>query len=481
MLYALKHDTFVRRYEEIGYITNKLHFVDRVVDASGAIFISALSYIPRDISVIASNIAESFIGVDVEVLTQDIREFYLTLENDGLIISGENMKEITAKDIRFSYSNIKNLETRYSFSPRSNRKTSQQYLSDHFRKHPHITSLHIELTNRCNERCLHCYIPHQYKNTDMDKKLFTSVIDQCGDMNVISLTLSGGEPMLHPYFVDYLRIIKKHDFSFAILSNLTMLNNNIVEELKDSHVSHLQVSLYSMISEIHDSITTIKGSYAKTMASIELLINNNIPVELSCPIMKQNKDSYVEVLKFAQKKKLRSVADFIMMARSDHSIDNLNNRLSLSESEKVVADIVNNDIIYQSELQKIYLNDFKNEDESEQAICGAGIDNLCMGSDGNCYPCAGWQSYVLGNTRETPLREIWENSPKVKYLRGLRKKDFPMCLKCPDKSFCAMCMVRNANENPDGDPLKINEHFCKVAALNRKIVMDWRKKLPEAQ
>jgi hypothetical protein len=88
---------------------------------------------------------------------------------------------------------------------------------------------------------------------------------------------------------------------------------------------------------------------------------------------------------------------------------------------------------------------------------------------------------VCGNLRETPLRDIWENSPKVQYLRGLRKKDFPKCLTCPDKSFCAMCMVRNANENRElspqgtvGNPLKINEHFCRVAALNRSIVLDWK-------
>ena len=39
-----------------------------------------------------------------------------------------------------------------------------------------------------------------------------------------------------------------------------------------------------------------------------------------------------------------------------------------------------------------------------------------------------------------------------------------------------MCMVRNANENPEGNPFKINKHFCKVAALNKNIVYDWRKK-----
>ncbi len=40
-----------------------------------------------------------------------------------------------------------------------------------------------------------------------------------------------------------------------------------------------------------------------------------------------------------------------------------------------------------------------------------------------------------------------------------------------------MCMVRNANEREDGDYLKINEHFCKVAKLNRQVVHQWRDKM----
>lgn len=35
-----------------------------------------------------------------------------------------------------------------------------------------------------------------------------------------------------------------------------------------------------------------------------------------------------------------------------------------------------------------------------------------------------------------------------------------------------MCMVRNANENPQGDPLVVNEYFCKIAKYNKKLVLE---------
>jgi len=68
-----------------------------------------------------------------------------------------------------------------------------------------------------------------------------------------------------------------------------------------------------------------------------------------------------------------------------------------------------------------------------------------------------------------PLLQIWDNSQKVQYLRNLRNKDFPKCTQCADSEYCTMCMVRNANENPQGDPLVVNEFFCNIAKLNRQI------------
>jgi len=118
----------------------------------------------------------------------------------------------------------------------------------------------------------------------------------------------------------------------------------------------------------------------------------------------------------------------------------------------------------------------ESRDRSNDLVCGVCVTSICMVANGNIYPCSGWQNYICGNIKETPLKEIWNKSPQIQYLRSLRKRDFPKCEDCEDKGFCAMCMVRNANENPEGDPLKINEHFCKVASLNRKIVMDWKYK-----
>ena len=101
-----------------------------------------------------------------------------------------------------------------------------------------------------------------------------------------------------------------------------------------------------------------------------------------------------------------------------------------------------------------------------------------MVSNGNIYPCPGWQEMILGNLKENSLQEVWNNSEKIKWLRSLKKKDLGggECLKCENSAFCSVCMVRNANESPSGNPLEINRHFCAIAAKNKQIVLDWRSK-----
>ena len=119
--------------------------------------------------------------------------------------------------------------------------------------------------------------------------------------------------------------------------------------------------------------------------------------------------------------------------------------------------------------------DWLTKDISDEPICGVCISSICMVSNGNMYPCAGWQDRVLGNVAEQSLKDIWLYSKEVNYLRSIRKKHFPECLSCEDRAFCAMCMVRNANESPTGDPTELNKHFCKVAAINHELVCKWRE------
>ena len=481
MFFKKKSNIMFRNYKSFGYITDNRNFGynhesnvgDKILSESGAIFIAVLGKKVQSFNSLVKKIYKQFTDIHIETIEKDAREFYKMLEQDGFVVSGKTLEECEAKDIGFSYK-LSELEL-ISSNIISLKRSSQDFFEEYFKGEPQLTNLHIEITSRCNERCVHCYIPNDNKVNNIEPSLFYDILEQCNDMKLLHLTLSGGEPMLHPNFCDFLRKCKEYDFSINILTNLTLLNDDIISEMKRNSLLGVQVSLYSMNSDIHDEITQMKGSFEKTKNAILKLIENNIPMQISCPIMKQNKNNYNDVKEWAKKYNIHVGDDYTIIAKYDHTTQNLSNRLSIDEVEELINNIVDTDIKYVEKMKKEI--ERKKNTPYDDYVCSVCNSSICITESGNVYPCAGWQDNVVGDVKETSLKDIWENSEKVKYLREVKKQDFPKCIQCLEKDYCTMCMVRNANEDPMGDPLIVNEYFCEIAKLNKKIIASWKEKI----
>ncbi len=247
--------------------------------------------------------------------------------------------------------------------------------------------------------------------------------------------------MLNPnliYFIDKCREI---NFSINILSNLTLLTDDMVSVFSKTPLLSVQTSLYSMDAAIHDSITTVKGSFVKTKHAIEVLREHNIPMQINCPIMKQNKDSYQSVLDWANALNIEANNDYMIFGCFDGLGGNLSCRLAPSEVEvllkknKVETNVVSESIV-----------DTNGLSESSYSVCPVCLNSLCVSYDGVVYPCEGWQSMLLGNVNDTPLSCLWAESEGIKKLRGLTiEEDFPQCADCENKDYCSICLIRNAN------------------------------------
>ncbi len=459
-----------RAYPANGYLTDNRNFGydtaakscikvgDLLISHEGSIFYSQLGNEFLSIDDIARKLTTIFTDVDYEVLLKDAHTFYDELAKKGFIeCLDEKTHERTSPNY-FSYDNHKP----YIFDVDSNAPITYGKI---FTGEYNLTRVHVDISSRCNENCVHCYIPTKNKCGIMKQDMFNKVLAQCIDMNVINITLSGGEPMLNPNLKSFLIKCRDANLSINILSNLTCLSDELLEVITSNPLICIQTSVYAMIADVHDSITQHKGSFQKTICSIKELHKRNVPMQINCPIMKQNLNCYREVLEFAKSLNIEASADYTLFGCYDSSGTNLGCRITTADVKEILDTDYKNANVYNEATQAI---NQKNVGDDEP-ICSVCKSSLCISNTGDVYPCEGWQKMVLGNLNSMSLRDIWENVPSTKHLRELRYRDFGECSICKDRKYCNTCLIINANEN-EGNYMRVNPYLCTLARTKRHAI-----------
>ncbi|GHT70976.1 heme d1 biosynthesis radical SAM protein NirJ2 [Spirochaetia bacterium] len=307
----------------------------------------------------------------------------------------------------------------------------------------------------------------------MDTPFVFRIFEEYRDMGGQDLIISGGEPMLHSSFLEIVDKAAFYGFRINIFTNLTLLTNGMEMSLKTLNLKIVSASLYSVAPSVHDAITKLPGSCEKTKAALIRLSQVGVPVFICCPIMKQNKDSYPGVIQWAKSIDASFSYDPWIMARSDRTIDNLENRLTEDEALRVLETVLENDPGAWDK-ERFYPG-YKNIDDVLPCVQNACSHSVYVNAAGLVLPSPAWNC-VLGDLHIQTLSDIWQNSSAIKRLHTISLKDFPKCENCADIQFCGMSLEGNANENAKGDPLRIPPHICELARRTRLIVHNWHTK-----
>lgn len=465
MFYMIRPTVMFRNCGEIGYITDNALFGYRVqgdealypgeryVSGSGVLMLDVLGKRPRHIDEVVAELCHVYVNVPCETIKKDAIGFYDLLSKDGFLSCGMTKDECIDGAVRRVANDV--VKCRGSYQSNVN------CLKLAMAHNESLKSIHLELATECNERCVHCYIPHKCKVDRIDFGLVSRLLDEARDIGVLNVTLSGGEPLLHQDLLAILSKCREFDFSVNVLTNLTLLSDLIVDEMRKNPLLSVQTSIYSMREDVHDEITGIKGSLAKTLKAVQKLKLSGIPLQISCPIMQANKDSFMEVVSWGDKYGVQVATEFVIFASLDHTGSNLKCRLSIDDVGNAFDRRSN--VSYVSSMKK--LAEEREHLSGTDPICSVCRYYVCVSSTGKAYPCPGWQNKELGDLNRQTLKEIWHDSRGVKELRSVRRSDFGGCMQCKDKGYCNICMMSNSNEDRNGDAFKVNKFHCQVASL----------------
>ena len=328
-------------------------------------------------------------------------------------------------------------------------------LEDFCKRYNLVTEFHIDLTDACTERCVHCYVPKEQKDFLL-VELVEKALVEFRAMNGLTVHLTGGEAMMHPDFERICRKCVEMNLNFIIFSNMTLCDDKRIAFLKEVAPQFINVSLYSMKPEEHDAITQLPGSWQRTMDAILKCCEAGVACRIATPLLKENQDALPALRKFADEHHMHLVPAADIIAQSDHGCGNLAHACSEEELRRVLTRD-------HGLFHKIYEGKMPSCDAK---VCDIGEARLYLNAKGNYYPCDSMHEYVLGNVRENTVEEIWKGE-KLNYLRGLKNRDFGLCSSCEKRPWCKVCPA--ANFNATGNLFKHHPGTCELAEVIREV------------
>ncbi len=334
-------------------------------------------------------------------------------------------------------------------------------LGDFCRRHNIPAELHLDLTDGCNERCVHCYLPKGGAHF-LDTEIAMKVLKEFREAQGLTVFVSGGECMLHRDFAAILGRARELELNIVVMSNVALCDGKMVELLKEVEPQFVNVSLYAVMEGIHDGITQVPGSCQKTKEAIDALLAAGVPVRIATPFMQENKGCVEELKAFARERRIHLIPDAEIFGPIDHSCSNRDHALPLDELERLVS--AHKDVFAKgcAEPERCL---------PEAKVCDIGEARLNLDAEGRYYPCDGFHGAIIGDARTDSLWEVWTGEA-LNRLRALKNRDFGACATCGDRAWCKVCPMRNFNET--GDMFRHTPWRCGAAGVWRRVFGEQR-------
>lgn len=323
--------------------------------------------------------------------------------------------------------------------------------------------LQWHITERCNLRCSHCY-QDNYRGHELN---FTELLEILTQFKTLlatfrrrarkqirgHITVTGGEPFVRQDFIELLKVFNKQRalFSFAILTNGSLIDPQLAKQLRQLAPHFVQVSVEGT-EKTHDHIRG-QGDFARTVSAIEHLRREHIYTLISFTAHRGNFHELPAVVELGQRLGVNRVwADRlvplghgeqlkaqVLTPTETQTFFHLMNELRLKAKRTWFK---HTEIAMHRALQFLVADGYPYH-------CTAGDSLLTIQPNGDLYPCRRMPIRV-GNVLETSLSELYEQSQLLKTLRDPKQVNIG-CAECWYANVCKgglKCLAYAVTGNP---------------------------------
>lgn len=293
-------------------------------------------------------------------------------------------------------------------------------------------NVQFDLTYRCNERCIHCYLDHEDYG-EMTTAEVEDVLDQLAAAGTFFLILSGGELLLRKDFFEILEYAQTLHFDVKLKTNGILIREREADRIRELGVRQVQISIYSHRPEVHDGITKVRGSLERSLAAIRFLKGRGLRVLIANVLMRQNMRDYPGVQALARELGVEFTLDPTITPKMDGNTSLLQHRVPGSGLFRIFTDkaLVGDGFCTPPAGQA-------GEETLNSLPCSAGHTACYVSPYGDVYPCVQFP-LPCGNLRQQRFIEIWKASKELKEVRSIQVGDLPVCSSCSLVSSCTRC------------------------------------------
>lgn len=317
------------------------------------------------------------------------------------------------------------------------------------------------ITRRCNLKCIHCYADSEAREYpgELSYQECLTVLDDLAAFGVPAVLFSGGEPTIHPHFLDLVKEAKIRKLRVTISTNATLIDRKLAEALKEQDVSYVGISLDG-IGATHDAFRGKKGAFEKTVQAFHHCAAAGVKSGLRLTLSRNTVNDLDNILDFIAKEDVKRVCFYHLVysgrgsatqeltsEKAKGALDRILARTAQWVREGTPREVLTVD---QPADAAYLLLKMRNENHPllPKALellrwngggahsSGTGIGNI--DSQGHVHPDQFWQTHDLGSVREKPFSKIWTES-KDELLLGLRNR-LPLlqgrCATCGWQKIC---------------------------------------------
>ena len=334
-----------------------------------------------------------------------------------------------------------------------------------------LSHVGMELTERCNNNCVHCYISLPVDDEEAKKKEITfaeikAIADEAAKMGCLSCHLTGGEPLLREDFSDVYLYLKRKGIRVSLFTNATLINSKIANLFKKYPPQNVGVSIYGLSQKTYEAVARNSGSFDAFKQGINFLKENRIPFTLKAAALPQNFHEIKEMRDFAQSftsQPLGLVLKLNLRSRfNGGSKRDRIKRLRLSP-DKVMQVLKQDEKRYRKDIERFCQKFLRFPKNNHLFSCGAGVDGCHIDAYNNFQLCMLLRHPgCVYSLRQGSFKEAWEKFvPRVRKIRANNEKYKEKCQRCFLKSFCEQCPAWSWMEHGVLD--KPVEYLCKIA------------------